>query len=119
MNLEAIKELEDYKVTLQPAIDLGGDVEELFALPAFQRVIEVAYFKTEVERVSQLLATPTSLKREQILNLHDKLDGIRNFKSFIHTLVLECETNKELLKDTLEAIEAEKNPVEVEVVEDN
>ena len=85
---EKLAEIDERIEFLQSEIDLNKDLEVLHEIPEFQRVILDAYLDKESKRIYELLTTPTSLKREQLENLNDKMTSIRDFKGFFKQIII-------------------------------
>ena len=78
----ALKEVDDRLDELKARITLADDVRELEQNPAFQRVILKGYLDNEAERLFGVLVEPSTLKRDVMENIQDKLSAIRNLKQF-------------------------------------
>lgn len=82
--LEAIdKRIEELENSIQAAKDLN----ELHEDERFKRLILDGYFEKEAERLFSVLVTPSTLKRDVIENIQDKLSSIRNLKQFFGVLL--------------------------------
>ena len=75
---------------LKEKIELGKALEELHEDERFKKVVLEGYFDEEAKRLFGLLTTPTSLKRDQLENVMDKLSAIRNFKGYFKEILLQA-----------------------------
>lgn len=85
---ELQRELRDTDARIKEAkeqIDFANDIEALHKIPEFQRVILKGYFEKEPDRILGVLVDPHEFKRDTLLNLEEKLGGIRNLKKYIGT----------------------------------
>ena len=96
---EKLAEIDERIEFLQSEIDLNKDLEALHNIPEFQRVILSGYLEDEAKRIFELLTTPTSLKRDQIENLNDKLTSIRNFKGYFKQIIINATMAPEQIED--------------------
>jgi len=94
-----LKKIDDRIIQLNKEIKLGADIEALHEDEKFINVIIEEYFEQEEERITGLLFNPTTLKREQIENVMDKATGIRNFKLFFKTLLINASMAPEQIVD--------------------
>lgn len=85
---EELAKIDERIESLEKNIQLHKDLEELHSDERFERVMTEAYFDKEAERIFGLLTTPTTLTRDQIDNLNDKMAAIRNVKSFFKTIII-------------------------------
>jgi len=73
------KRIEHLKANIELARaleDLHNDDER------FKKVFIDGYFGDEANRLCEVLLEPSSLKRDVILNINDKISSIRNLKQF-------------------------------------
>ena len=68
---------------LRANIELARALEELHTDDdRFKKVFLDGYFGDEANRLCEVLLEPSSLKRDVILNINDKISSIRNLKQF-------------------------------------
>ena len=87
-----IKELED-------SIQLAKDLNELHEDERFKRVILDGYFEEEAKRLFSVLVTPSTLKRDVVQNIQDKLSSIRNLKQFFGVVLQNANMAPELIEE--------------------
>jgi hypothetical protein len=75
---EIDKRIEEYKND----VETGKALERLHKNEDFKKVILYNYMEKEAERLFKVLITPSTLKRDVIQNIEDKLSSIRNIKQF-------------------------------------
>ena len=82
-NLKAkLKEIDDRIAELNEKIELAKIVEDIEHDERFKKLIIEGYLEKEAERLFSVLVEPSSLKRDVIENIQDKLSGIRNLKQY-------------------------------------
>ena len=79
---EALKEVDERAEELQAKLELAEDVRELEKDERFQRVIMQGYLSDEADRLFGVLVEPSTLKRDVMENIQDKLSSIRNLKQY-------------------------------------
>lgn len=79
---EQLKLIDDRVTILKNSVLLAEDLIHLHQDERFQRVILDGYFGNEAERLFGVLVTPSTIKRDVMENIHDKLSAIRNIKQF-------------------------------------
>ena len=119
---EKLKEIDDRIAELNGHIELAKAVEALEQEPMFQKVILEGYLEKEAERLFGVLVEPSSLKRDVIENIQDKLSSIRNLKQYFGvigqnaTMAPEQIAEEEAYRKEVTAYFANK-PVDAEIVE--
>lgn len=79
---EQLAEIDARIAELENGIELGKALEELHENEAFKKVFLDGYFENEAKRLFGVLVTPSTLKRDVIENIQDKLSSIRNVKQY-------------------------------------
>lgn len=85
---EELAKVDERIAMYQKQVDLGKMLEEMHEDPKFIAVIIEAYFDAEAKRIFELLVEPSTLSREKLENLDDKLAAIRNFKIFFKQILI-------------------------------
>ena len=118
------KHVKEALETADKAIDLNKKLSVLMMDENFQAIIEDLYFSREVERIMGLLVTPTTLARDQIQNLNDKLGAIRSLKAFfamIQKEAVQAEMTKEegeaFLSAAIKATPVSSETIDIEATE--
>ena len=97
---EELQKIENRIAELKKDVELG---EALNALHVdndnFKKVILEGYFEKEEERLTGLLFNPTKLKRDQMENVMDKATGIRSFKLYFQTLLINASMAPEQIEE--------------------
>ena len=96
---EELAEIDSRIKLLKDNVELGEALERLHTNEDFQNVILSGYFEKESKRIFGLLVEPTSLKRDIILNLNDKLTSIRSFKQYFATVLINANMAPEQLTE--------------------
>lgn len=94
-----LQECDDRIAELKAAIEKGKALERLHESKDFDEIVLSGYFEKEAERIFGLLTTPTSLKRDQLDNLMDKLSAIRNFKHYFKTVLIDAAMAPEQIEE--------------------
>ena len=115
--IDEIKEIENRINELKETKEFGEKIRDLHDNNLFQEVIIDGYFEKEAHRIFGLLVTPTTLKRDAIENIVDKLAGIRNLKSFFAMHLRNLEAAAQELEE-LENYLAKLRNLKAEGVED-
>ena len=82
---KALQEVDDRIAELNKNIELGKAIEALHENEDFQRVILSGYLDDEAQRLFGVLVEPSTLKRDVMENIQDKLASIRNLKQYFGT----------------------------------
>ena len=96
---EKLKEIDDRIIQLKKEIELGDAIHKLHEDENFIKVVIDGYFDSEEKRIAGLLFNPTKLKRDQLENIMDKATGIRNFKQFIQTVLINAQLAPEQIEE--------------------
>jgi sulfur transfer protein SufE len=72
---------------LKAGIELGKALEGLHEDERFKKVILDGYLEDEAKRLFGVLVTPSTLKRDVVQNIQDKLSAIRNLKQFFGVIM--------------------------------
>ena len=81
---------------------MNNDLEELFKLDSFKRVMLEAYMEDEADRITSAITTPDGMKKEHIDTLLGKLVSIRNLRAFLEKIGTESHFAKETLQELKE-----------------
>ena len=82
-NLTKQLELIDKKISqLKKNIDLANTLAELLEDDRFKSIILDGYLDDEAKRLFGVLVEPSTIKRDIMENIHDKLNSIRNLKQY-------------------------------------
>ena len=104
---EALKEVDERAEELQKKLQMAEDVRELEKDERFQRVILQGYLSDEADRLFGVLVEPSTLKRDVMENIQDKLSSIRNLKQYFGVLG----QNADMAPDQIEENEAYRKEV--------
>jgi len=108
---------------LNDNIELGKALERLHENEDFQKVILEGYLDKEADRLFGVLVEPSTLKRDVMENIQDKLTAIRNVKQYFGTTL----QNAAMAPDQIAEEQAfrkevteyySKNPIDAEVIEE-
>lgn len=84
---EKLKEVDDRIAELKKSIQLSEALEELHKNEHFKLVFLDGYFEDEAKRLFGVLVTPSTLKRDVIENIQEKLSSIRNVKQYFAVIL--------------------------------
>ena len=84
---EQLEAIDKRIAELKNAEELGKALERLHENEDFKKVILDAYLEKEAERLFGVLVAPSTLKRDVMQNIQDKLSSIRNVKQFFGVLL--------------------------------
>ena len=79
---QELKEINDRINYLKQQIELGKALTRLHENEDFKKLILQDFFKEEANRIFELLTAPSTLKRDVIQNLNDKLGAQRILKTY-------------------------------------
>ncbi len=96
---EELQAIDDRIDELKYNIELGKALEELHEDERFQKVILNGYLEKESERLFGVLVSPSSMKRDQMENISDKLAAIRNIKQFFGTMLINANMAQEQIDE--------------------
>ena len=85
---DELAQVDDRIADLQNQVELKEALERLHENEDFKKVVLEADFEKEADRVFGMLVEPSSLKRDSMENMMDKLTTIRNFKQFFSTTLI-------------------------------
>lgn len=80
---EKLKSIDESIAFYKEQVELSESIKRLKQNPDYIKVYEQAYFKSEGERISNVILEPNTLKRDQLENMLDMMSSIRNVKTFI------------------------------------
>jgi len=102
-NLTEELELVDSRIEeLKEMIEIKEALERLHKNEDFKKIILDVYLEKEAERLFKVLITPSTLKRDTIQNIEDKLSSIRNLKQFFGVIAQNAELAPIQIEDELE-----------------
>ena len=84
---EKLAEIDARIEELNNNIALAKALEELHENENFEKVILEGYLEKEAERLFGVLVEPSTLKRDVMENIQDKLTAIRNIKQYFGTVM--------------------------------
>jgi hypothetical protein len=76
-------------------IRAAEDLEKLHQNDEFKNIILDGYLDKEAERIFSNLVEPTYMKRENLQNLIDKINSIRDLKTYFRTILINAEQAKD------------------------
>jgi sulfur transfer protein SufE len=116
---EHLEQIDNRIDELKNAIELGKDLESLHEDERFKRVILSGYLEDEAQRLFGVLVTPSTLKRDVVQNIQDKLSAIRNLKQFFgvilqnaHMAPMQIEEEEDYRKEVTEHYSNDKSDKE-------
>ena len=80
-----LEQVDERIVELEEQIEIGAALDRLHTNPDFTKVFLEGYLEAEAERLFRTLVTPSTIKRDAMENMMDKLTAIRNVKTYIKT----------------------------------
>ncbi len=80
---EQLKLIDERIAHLKNNIKIGELIQELDKDERFKTVINEGYLDAEAKRLFEVLTEPSTLKRDVMENVMDKLSSIRNFKQYL------------------------------------
>ena len=104
---EALKEVDERAEELQAKVELAECVKRLEDNEDFKKVIIGGYLDDEAKRLFGVLVEPSTLKRDIMENIQDKLSSIRNLKQYFGTIG----QNAEMAPDQIAENEAYRKEV--------
>jgi len=84
---EQLEAIDNRIQELKDSIQIAEDLESLHEDERFKRVILDGYLEDEAKRLFGVLTTPSTLKRDVIENIQDKLSAIRNIKQYFGVIL--------------------------------
>jgi len=84
---EQLEQIDGRIAELKDAIKVSEALERLHENEDFKTVILDGYLEKESKRLFGVLVTPSTLKRDVIENIQDKLSAIRNIKQYFGVLL--------------------------------
>lgn len=89
-------QLESSLSTVQEMIVLGEAVQRLKKNKDFKKVVLEAYFSSEPQRLTMLLAAP-NIRNDMRTQVHESLQAIAEFHSFLETILTESVRAKDMV----------------------